>query len=246
MRAARAWRRCPPAIGISSLATWSRRSWSGVRERSRAAAPAIRPISVAAPVAVTTKRPSPRATVVPARTEVRRSAGGVSAVSGGSARLLRGRDSPVSVDSSTCSSVASTSRPSAATRSPALSAMTSPTTTSSAGRSRTWPSRRTRAVGASSARTAAAAWSARPSWIAPNTALAMTIARITPASSSSPIATEIAAAPTSSSTIEFPNWRATSASRDGRGSRRSRLGPSRPSRRAASASPSPAVASTPS
>ena len=40
------------------------------------------------------------------------------------------------------------------------------------------------------------------------------------------MASEIAAAPTSSSTIELPNWRAISASRDGAGSRRSSLGPS--------------------
>ena len=72
----------------------------------------------------------------------------------------------------------------------------------------------------------------------------MTIARITPASSHSPIATEISAAAASSSTIELANWRATSASRDGAGSVRSRFGPLRPSRRAASASPRPVAGST--
>ena len=57
---------------------------------------------------------------------------------------------------------------------------------------------------------------------------------------------EIAAAPTSRSTIELPNWRATSASRDGAGSVRSWLGPAASSRLAASASLRPLRSSTPS
>ena len=229
----------PAAIGISSRERRSSRACSGVRAGARPAAPAIRPISVAAPVAVTTKRPAPRATVVPASSEVCRSASGASAGSGGAARLLVASDSPVSADSSTCRSVASTSRPSAGTRSPAPRATTSPTTTSSAGRSLTWPPRRRCAVGASSARTAAAALSARPSCTAPKMALATTMARITAASSSSPIASEITAAPTSSRTIELTNWRATRASRDGGASRRSSFGPSDASRLAASARSGP-------
>ena len=234
----------PAAIGISSLARWSRRAWSGVRARSRDAAPAIRPISVSAPVAVTTKRPRPRATVVPASTQVRRSAGGASAGSGGSARLLRGTDSPVSADSSICRSVASSSRPSAGTRSPAADrddvsgddllrgAFADLTVAHDlGGRREQGTHRRCRLVRAPF--------------------LDRSEHRVGDDDRQDHAGVEPLAdrdgdhrRARSSSTIEFANWRASSVSRDGAGSVRGRFGPLRPSRRAASASPRPVAAST--
>ena len=99
-------------------------------------------------------------------------------------------------------------------------------------------------MGASSARTAAAAWSARPSWTAPKIAFATTMARITAASSSSPMASEIAAAPTSSRTIELRTGarRARAATAPARCG--ARLGPSESSRLAASASLRPCASTS--
>ena len=63
-----------------------------------------------------------------------------------SAPFAAGVLSPVRADSSICSALAATIRPSAGTSSPADSSTTSPTTTCSAGITDSDPSRRTRAV----------------------------------------------------------------------------------------------------
>jgi len=96
--------------------------------------------------------------------------------------LEAGTLSPVSADSSICSALAATMRPSAGTSSPAASSTTSPTTTCSAGISASLPSRRTRAVALTIALSAFIALSALPSWRRPTTAL-----RIVISTSSTPV-----------------------------------------------------------
>ena len=83
--------------------------------------------------------------------------------------------SPVSADSSICREVASTSRPSAHTSSPAASRTTSPTTTWSAATLTSVPSRRTRALVLSIDCRAFIALSALPCWRKPPSALSAVI-----------------------------------------------------------------------
>ena len=83
--------------------------------------------------------------------------------------------SPVSADSSICREVASISRPSAHTSSPAASRTTSPTTTWSASTLTSVPSRRTRAVVLSIDCRAFMALSALPCWRNPPSALSAVI-----------------------------------------------------------------------
>ncbi len=108
--------------------------------------PAMRPISVPMPVAVTTSSPRPRVTVVCMwAIEVRSAMPASSCSSTASCDLATGRLSPVSAASSISSCTASTSRPSAGIRSPASTATTSPgTSVGRRARVRSSPSRRTR------------------------------------------------------------------------------------------------------
>jgi hypothetical protein len=120
----------------------------------------MRPISVDMPVATTTARPQPAATLVPRKSMSRRSPRGTSSAASGAACLSTGSDSPVSPASTTRSAAASSTRASAGTKSPASSSSTSPGTTSAAGTSREAPPRRTRARGAVRRRSAASEVSA--------------------------------------------------------------------------------------
>ena len=107
--------------------------------------PEIVPTAVSAPVPVTIISPLPCVTGVfmNAMFDWSPSTGFSSVTT--STLLEAGTLSPVSADSSICSEVASMSRPSAQTSSPAASRTTSPTTTWSASTLTSLPSRRTRA-----------------------------------------------------------------------------------------------------
>ncbi len=107
-------------------------SVSGARSPSPAA---TRPSSVAGPVTSTTAVPSPLTTDVPRYTAPVRSAA--------STCFSLGRDSPVRSASFMKRSRAAIRRASAGTRSPAFRRITSPTTTSRTGISRSRPSRTT-------------------------------------------------------------------------------------------------------
>ena len=90
--------------------------WRGVSPWPwRRRRPAIFPISVCIPVAVTTTLARPPVTTVPPMTMFFRSARGVSGGRPSPARLWTGRDSPVMADSSVCSPAAHRIRPSAGT-----------------------------------------------------------------------------------------------------------------------------------
>jgi hypothetical protein len=106
--------------------------------------PAIAPSSVASAVATTTPRPRPLVTTDPVKAMHTRSASDTPS-STGPVRFVTGSDSPVSSDSSTCSSLVSTSRRSAGTRLPDSSRTTSPGTNSRLSISDSRPSRTTRA-----------------------------------------------------------------------------------------------------
>ena len=104
---------------------------------------AILPNSVSMPMRVTTARPFPSETEVPAKMRLGVSAWVRSSSSTASAVLRTGLDSPVSVDWFTCRSEARTTRASAEILSPSASTMTSPGTRSSARIFCSCPSRMT-------------------------------------------------------------------------------------------------------
>ena len=106
-------------------------------------AAAMPPKRVRLPVAVTSITAVPRTSAVPPKKALKASAG-VAAVHG-PGRLSTGKASPVSKASLVCAPVASSTMPSAGTRSPAASSTTSPGTSSSTGVSTTRPSRLTAA-----------------------------------------------------------------------------------------------------
>ena len=110
--------------------------------------PAMRPNSVCMAMATTTARPLPFATLVPMKTRLLRSASATTATGKVALCLARTRDSPVSTASLHVSDEHVSRRASAATRSPAASIKTSPTTTCVAGITVTLPSRHTLAFGA--------------------------------------------------------------------------------------------------
>ncbi len=131
--------------------------------------PAILPISVCMPVAVTTHSPRPLVTMQPMHTA-------------SPACFCTGRLSPVSIDSLHERRTAACKRPSAAILSPSSSSSTSPGTTVRALTSRVLPPRRTRAVGAES------------SFKKPITAFISTMRMIVTASVPSPIQTDTSVA----------------------------------------------------
>jgi hypothetical protein len=131
-------RTSPPARTIAHSATVtpaSRRPMpircrcNGVRPGAAESILAIRPVVLAAPVAVTTARPRPLTSTVPADTETF----SASTLAARAAVLSTGSDSPVTADSSTSIDAASTTVASAGTMSPSASTSRSPTTTSLAG-----------------------------------------------------------------------------------------------------------------
>ena len=128
---------------------------------------------------------------------LRRSATGVS-IGSATSSLTTGTDSPVSADSSACSSATSSRRMSAGTLSPASRATRSPGTSVSDGTDSLRPSRTTRADVRTSERNASSSASALDSWMNPTMALITTTPKMTAASTVSPRAT--VTAPATSST----------------------------------------------
>ncbi len=158
--------------------------------------PLIRPISLAWPVATTTPRPVPAATSVPLKAMQDRSPSGASSRTG-LVDFPTATDSPVRIASSMRKPVVSRSRRSAVTFSPASRSTMSPGATSVLSTLRRFPSLKTVVREASICRMASIACSARPSWMYPITAFAMTTARITPVSVACPRAAVMSAATSS-------------------------------------------------
>ena len=152
------WPRAMPKMAITATASQAIRPntlvmpsssrCSGERERLVAVTrPAILPISVAVPVAVTTIAAEPRVTCVFWNTRFVRSPSAISP-SGRAARSFGiGALSPVSAASCTSSVAEERILPSAGTTSPASSSTTSPGTSLVDSTSSTRPDRRTRARG---------------------------------------------------------------------------------------------------
>ena len=156
----------PPMPHSKTMRVISRRRRGASRSSVASEAP-MRPISLRAPVAVTMARPLPRTTSVPEKTQGCPSPPGrlVSVVAPGRlAALLTGTDSPVSIASSICNSLASTNRASAATRSPCSTTRRSPVTTSRPAIRCRSPSRTTSARGADRSRSATSTRSVRACW----------------------------------------------------------------------------------
>ena len=107
---------------------------------------AILPTSVSLPVDVTITTALPCVTGVCMKAMFDCSPGPISASDSVAASFAAGTLSPVNADSSICSALDETIRPSAGTSSPAAISTTSPVTSCSAGISASAPSRRTRAV----------------------------------------------------------------------------------------------------
>ena len=150
------------------------------------------PSSVAAPVATTTPPPWPPATSVPEYAIELRSASTTASPTAATS-FITGTDSPVSSASSMVRLRKRMSRTSALTRSPASSSSTSPGTICSAAMPMRRPARRTEARGASMPAIAFIAFSARPSWMKPISALMITTAMITVKSDKCPSARDAAA-----------------------------------------------------
>ena len=185
------------------------RNCSGVpRSMASFSRPATLPSSVPMPVATTTPRARPWVTVVPLKPRLVRSPSASLSPTRASVRFSTVTDSPVSVDSSTLSCAASSSRRSAGIWLPASSSTMSPGTSAVAGTTCTAPLRSTVACAAASWRSAAMAWSARQACTKPMTALSTTMTRITSVSVTSPTSPEMTAAPSSTSTMKSLNWSA--------------------------------------
>ncbi len=136
----------PSATATAAISQATRRTWlsSGLGSWvTRSDSAAIRPSSVAMPVAKTTPWASPPVQLVPLKTRSRAVSRGTS-TSREEAERSAGTDSPVSADMST-SIAPERRRTSAAIRSPSSSATTSPGTSSTASISRDSPSRIARA-----------------------------------------------------------------------------------------------------
>src|SRR5664280_2240554 len=169
-----------PASAVSVRASWSIWRCSGVRsDLAPASNPAMAPIWVPVPVAVTTKTARPRVTMVFMKTMSMRSASGVPESATAAVSLATGSDSPVRVASCTSSAITCSSRPSAGTRSPASITTTSPGTRSAASSSSRTPSRRTRHRASVMSRNASRLASALRSCTKLMAALNTTTARIT-------------------------------------------------------------------
>ena len=162
---------------------------SAGRVLSRAA---TSPNAVARPVFTTSTVAVPLRTDVPMKAQlVRPDIGAPALTAPGS--FSTGIDSPVRLASVTRKSRAARITPSAGTRLPAASSITSPGTISLATTVRIAPSRQTRAVSASRLRSSAMAAPARYSWAKPRSVLPSTIARMIAASTQSRTKSEMAA-----------------------------------------------------
>ena len=136
------------AISPNTLVMPSSSRCNGERDRLVAVTmPAIWPICVAWPVAVTTIAAEPRVTWVFWNTRFVRSPSGTSPSGRAIRSLAIGALSPVSAASCTSSVAEEKILPSAGTTSPASSSTTSPGTSLVDSSSSTWPDRRTRARG---------------------------------------------------------------------------------------------------
>ena len=152
------------AMIVSNPARRSIRRCSGVRPSwAVPRRPAIAPICVSMPVAVTTMTPRPRVIAVFMKTMLDRSPRGASGSVSGAGSLSTGWASPVKDASAACSRADSRSRPSAGTESPASSSTMSPGTSSARSTWASRPSRRTREVLTDIFRSAASELSARVS-----------------------------------------------------------------------------------
>ncbi len=129
--------------------------------------PAIRPISVLLPVAVTTNTVVPRVTWVFWNTRLVRSPSAVSPAGSVCGSLGTGALSPVSAASCTSSVAEEMIRPSAGTTSPASSRTMSPGTSLVDSICSTWLERRTRACGTCSLASASTLARAFSSWLVP-------------------------------------------------------------------------------
>mmetsp|Transcript_5514 Transcript_5514/g.18652 ORF Transcript_5514/g.18652 Transcript_5514/m.18652 type:complete len:242 (+) Transcript_5514:2814-3539(+) len=207
---------------ISRVSCWPKRSSLRARGVSCCSAAAsctpcwIRPISVRIPVLSTTATAAPEDTIVEAKSIPGCPAGGALASADGSVVLSTVTDSPVREASSTRMVVvrSSTMRQSAGTLSPVRHSITSPGTSSEAGRSSTHsPFRRHRAhTGVRRLRASTAPW-ADCCCQTPTTALSTRMERITAGSthpwssrSITASAPEMAAVARSTFTRESSNW----------------------------------------
>ena len=143
--------------------------------------PAIRPISVFMPVAVTTAKPRPYVAAVPLKTMFVLSPSDTSSATAATS-LATGKLSPVSAASATCRATDRITRASAGIVSPSSMRIMSPGTTSTAATLRRTPSRTTFAFAADICRNAVTACSARACCTYPITAFISTTAKIAIAS----------------------------------------------------------------
>jgi hypothetical protein len=218
-----------PATAVRVAASWSIWRCSGVRSALAAPnSPAMAPIWVSMPVAVTTRVARPRVTRVFMKTMSVRSARAASGSPTPSTSLATGWDSPVRAASCTSRATASASRPSAGTLSPASTSTTSPGTSSSAGISCTAPPRSTLALATVMCRSACRLASALRSWRKLIMALNTTTTRMTTGVSHSRETTALTAAAISSTTTSR-SWNGRSNARQvgSRSASRSRFGPNR-------------------
>src|SRR6185437_10467833 len=234
------------AIVPNTLVMPSSSRCSGERVRLVAVTrPAILPISVAAPVAVTTTAAEPRVTWVFWNTRLVRSPSAISPSGSATRSLAIGALSPVSAASCTSSVAEERILPSAGTTSPASSSTTSPGTSLVDSTSSTRPERRTRAWGTWSWASASTLARAFSSWSVP-----MTTLNVTSPSTTTPVATcamaKLAAQTISSMMfIGLASWPRATTHMLGGGSDGSSLGPYWASRRWTSSVASPCSGSTP-
>ena len=235
------------AIRPNTLVMPSSSCCSGERDRLVAfTMPAIRPISVALPVAVTTNAVVPRVTWVFWNTRFVRSPSATSPSGNVPASLGTGALSPVSAASCTSSVAEETIRPSAGTTSPASIRTMSPGTSLVDSSSAIWPERRTRACGTCSFASASTLARALSSWLVPITTLNNTSPSTTSAVAIWTIAKLAATTISSMMFIGLTSWPHATAHTLGGGSAGSSFGPYSASRRSTSAAASPSSVSTPS
>ena len=207
--------------------------------------PAILPISVALPVAVTTIVAVPRVTWVFWNTRLVRSPSATSPSGNVPASLGIGALSPVSAASCTSSVAEDSIRPSAGTTSPASSSTMSPGTSVVDSICSTCPERRTRACGTCSLASASTLARAFSSWAVPITTLNVTSPSTTTAVAIWTIAKLAATTISSMMFIGLTSWARATTHMLGGGSAGSSFGPYSSSRRSASWASSPSSGLTP-
>ena len=228
-----------PATRTSSREKSRRPIWNAVCGCCSPSCLAILPNAVRPPVCTTTPTPFPERTTVPMNAHERRSSGESGFVVG-STFLSAGADSPVSTPSSHSSSFASSSRRSAGTTSPTPRRTTSPGTSAVTSTEPSLPSRNTIVVCRSCECRAATARAERYSLTNPRPTLSPLIRKMISASVRSPRNTDATAVTSSKIRNGLRNWLTKTVT-----ARtlwlRSAFGPTRASRRAASALESPSA-----